>query len=196
MRCFVPQVPAALVSAGRILCCSSWLVASQHAAAALPLQQLRQYPHPALPQHAHFTTSSHARSGQQQQQQKEKQQQEGAGSSQHGANVQQEAKEASKGLVAKNFDMEELWFAAVGGKLKVWSARSHPDLKASAAPLFLLGLWCALLVLHSAHQSHNSTACGLSYGLGQHICVKGVLSDDSNQLTCMCALLLLACAGS
>lgn len=148
------------MSAGRVLCCTSWLVATQHAAAALPLQQLRQYPHPALPQHAHFTTSSHARAGQQQQQQEEKQQQEGVGSGQHGANVQQEAKEASKGLVAKNFDMEELWFAAVGGKLKVWSARSHPDLKASAAPLFLLGLWCALLALRSAQQSQTALPVG------------------------------------
>jgi hypothetical protein len=39
--------------------------------------------------------------------------------------------QAAKGMLAKNFDMEELWFAAVGGKLKVWSARSNPELKVS-----------------------------------------------------------------
>jgi hypothetical protein len=46
--------------------------------------------------------------------------------------MQQEAKEASRNMLTKSFDMEELWFAAVGGRLKAWGAQSHPELKASA----------------------------------------------------------------
>jgi hypothetical protein len=43
--------------------------------------------------------------------------------------MQAAAQEVSKGFLAKTLDMEEMWFAAVGGKLKMWSAQSHPDLK-------------------------------------------------------------------
>lgn len=90
-------------------------------------------------QHGHFTTSSHASSSaqQQQQQQEDASKQDANNSSSSGSekqqhqipNLQHEAKEASKNLLAGKFDMDELWFAAVGGRLKVWSAKSHPDLK-------------------------------------------------------------------
>lgn len=46
--------------------------------------------------------------------------------------VQHEVREASKGLMAKAFDMEDLWFAAVGGKLKMWSAAKYPGFKVCA----------------------------------------------------------------
>jgi hypothetical protein len=46
--------------------------------------------------------------------------------------MQEEAKEASRNMLTKSFDMEELWFAAVGGRLKAWGAQSHPELKVSA----------------------------------------------------------------
>lgn len=87
-----------------------------------------------------FTSSSHSCSTEQQQQQQGSSKAHDQGSdsnskSQHGSNVQQEAQQAAKGLLSKSLDMEELWFAAVGGKLKVWSAKTYPELKVSLQTL-------------------------------------------------------------
>lgn len=100
---------------------------------------------PAQQRSALLHTSSQTASSADQPQQQ--QQQDGAGSSNNNEqqhkesssssssssgeriNVQHEAQEASKGFLAKSLDMEELWFSAVVGRLKVWSARTHPDLK-------------------------------------------------------------------
>ncbi len=136
---------------GRILS-SALLTASQHAVTA-PLQ-LWQHQHTTMPS-PHNTYSSRLQSlslfstsscsGSSQDDSANKQQQEGpsqaqdnssnttsnSGSTGERTNVQQEAKEAAKGMLSKSFDMEELWFAAVGGKLKVWSASTYPDLKVS-----------------------------------------------------------------
>jgi hypothetical protein len=130
---------------------SSALLTASQQAVAVPLQ---------LWQHQHTTTQSprsinssrlqclslfsSSSSSSQDNSAKQQQQQEGAspaqdnsnttsnsGSSGERTNMQQEAKEAAKGMLSKSFDMEELWFAAVNGKLKVWSASAHPDLKVS-----------------------------------------------------------------
>jgi hypothetical protein len=60
----------------------------------------------------------------QQEQQPKQEQQE-----QQRTNVQHEAQEMSKAFMSKSLSMEELWFSAVGGKLKVWSVRTHPELQ-------------------------------------------------------------------
>lgn len=117
----------------------------QHHHTLNPERLLQQ--HPILQQHA-FSTSASSRGSEprptpqqdgskpsEQPQQQDRQQEHdhsssGSSDAQHqGVNMQQEAKEAAKSMLTKSFDMEELWFAAVGGKLKVWSAKTYPELK-------------------------------------------------------------------
>lgn len=143
--CDVLQVTGSLlggIAAGRVLC-SAWLAASQHAAHDLQTLWKQQLPHTQAqpssnrqlwPAHvAHFTSSGCACNSQGQPDPEGAGKQDSPGSSsssEHKApNVHAAAQEASKGFLAKTLDMEELWFAAVGGKLKMWSAKSHPDLK-------------------------------------------------------------------
>jgi len=149
------QVAGALLSslpAARVLC-SNWLAyqcaspSLQHAWQVLGPQQHALHSRSLWPvqflrlQGQPFTSSSHSYSTEQQQKQQgsSKTHDQGSGSSsksQHGSGVQQEAQEAAKGLLSKSLDMEELWFAAVGGKLKVWSAKTYPDLKVGPQTLF------------------------------------------------------------
>jgi hypothetical protein len=142
------------------------LAASQHA--AHPLQTLWKQQHPLTqpqpsssrhlwPAHsashvAGFSSSGWTSSSQEKPDQEStgKQDSTGSSSSEHkGPDVHASAQEVSKGFLAKTLDMEELWFAAVGGKLKVWSAKSHPDLKVGCDCQLLLGM---LLLQHQGSQ--------------------------------------------
>jgi Spy/CpxP family protein refolding chaperone len=106
----VPSASAAAAAAAAACHLLAAIGAAPHSTAWLPL-----WPHQQ-------GISTGAGSQQSQHEQEQQQQQERV-------NVQHEAQQLSKSFVSKSLDMEELWFSAVGGKLKVWSARAHPELK-------------------------------------------------------------------
>jgi hypothetical protein len=76
-------------------------------------QQQQQHPAPGDNEHIKDIDSE-----QQQQQQ-----------GQYQKSFKEETQEVSKAFLTNSLNMEELWLAAVAGKLKIWSSRALPHLK-------------------------------------------------------------------